>query len=245
MSTAQGGRPEMTVRTIEPAQHTAAKVAGFIYLLTTFISVFGVFYVRGQLIVSGDAVQTARNIAASERLFRIGTVCDVIGFVGVILVVALYVILKTIDRHVALFAAFCRLGECFVIAVITVNDFAALSLLSGADYLRAFDTQQLQALAYTFLRVHTAGYQIGIVFFGVGSTVFAWLWFKSRYIPRGLAALGIFSSLVMAILMLAFMVFPALATVVTPVYYGPPGFIFEVGLGLWLLVKGIQAPIVE
>ena len=92
MSTAQVGRPEMTVRTIEPAQHTAAKVAGWIYLFTTFVSVFAVFYVRGQLIVRGDAVQTAKNIAASERLFRIGTVCDVIAFVGVILVVALYVV---------------------------------------------------------------------------------------------------------------------------------------------------------
>jgi len=235
----------MTVRTIEPAQHAAAKVAGFTYLFTTLISVFSVFYVRGQLIVSGDAVRTARNIAASERLFRIGTVCDVIAFVGVILVVALYVILKPINRHVALLALFCRLGECFVLAVITVNDFAALSLLGGADYLRAFNTQQLQALAYTFLRIHTAGYQIGIVFYGVGSAVFGWLWFKSRFIPRGLAALGIFSALVMAILMPAFMVFPGLATVVTPAYYGPPGFIFEVGLGLWLLIKGIRAPIIK
>ena len=83
-----------------------------------------------------------------------------------------------------------------------------------------------------------------MVFFGLGSTVFAYLWFKSRYIPRGLAALGIFSSLVVAVVTVAIMVFPGLAAVVIPVYFAPIA-VFEVTLGLWLLVKGIRAPIVE
>ncbi len=125
-----------------------------------------------------------------------------------------------------------------------MTDFVALGLLSRADYLRAFDTQQLQALAYTFVRAHDAGYLIGLVFFGLGSTVFSYLWFKSRYIPRGLAAWGIFSSLVVAIVTLAIMVFPGFAAVMIPVYFAPI-FIFEVILGIWLLVKGIRAPIIE
>ena len=172
---------------------------------------------RGPLIVPGDAVQTAKNIAASERLFRIGTVGDLITFAGdVILVVALYVVLKPINRSVALLAAFWRLAECSILAVITLSDFVALRFLSGADYLRAFDTKQLQALARVFIGVHGDGYRIGIVFFGLGSTVFSYLWFKSRYIPRGLAAWGIFSSLVVTIATLAIMVFPGLAPIVTP-----------------------------
>jgi hypothetical protein len=56
--------------------------------------------------------------------------------------------------------------------------------------------------------------------------------------------LGIFSSLLVAIVTLAIMVFPSLTAVVMPVYFAPI-FIFEVTLGLWLLVKGIRAPIVE
>jgi hypothetical protein len=70
------------------------------------------------------------------------------------------------------------------------------------------------------------------------------MWFKSRYIPRWLAAWEIFSSLVVAIVTSAIMVFPSLAAVVIPVYFAPI-FIFEVALGFWLLVKGIQTPIVE
>ena len=193
-------RPEMTLRTIEPAQHTAAKVAGFLYLFLMVTGIFAEFYARGPLIVPGDAVQTARNIVASERLFRVGIVSDLITFAGdVALLWALYVVLRPINRNLALLAAFWRLGECSILAVILLNEFAALALLSGADYLRAVDTQQLQALVYTLLRVYGAGFQIGFVFLGLGSAVFSYLWLKSRYIPRALAAWGIFSSAVMAI----------------------------------------------
>jgi hypothetical protein len=228
---------------LEPAQHTAAKVAGFLYLFTMVTANFAEFYARGRLIVFGDAAQTVKNIAASERLFRLGIVSNLITFASVvILVVALYVVLKPINRNVALLAAFWRLAECAIFALITLNDFVALRLLSGADYLRAFDTQQLQALAYTFVGMHDAGYLIALVFFGLGSTVFAYLWFKSRYIPQWLAALGIFSSLLVAIVTLGIMVFPGLAAVVIPVYFAPI-FIFEVTLGLWLLIRGMRAPI--
>jgi hypothetical protein len=243
--TNRSDRPETTHPAIEPAQHTAAKVAGFLYLFTMVTANFAEFYARGRLIVAGDAVQTARNIAASERLFRLGTVSNLITFASVVmLLLALYVVLRPINRNVALLAAFWRLAECSIFALITLNDFVVLRLLSGADYLRPFDTQQLQALAYTFVGVHDAGYLIGLVFFGLGSTVFAYLWFKSRYIPRWLAALGIFASLLVAIGTLAIMAFPSLTAVMIPVYFAPI-FVFEVTLGLWLLVKGIRAPLVE
>jgi hypothetical protein len=227
----QGERPEMPLRTIAPAQHTAAKVGGFLYLFLMATSFFAELYAHGRLIVAGDAMQTAKNIAANERLFRVGTASELIMFTGdVILLWALYVVLRPINRNVALLAAFLRLVQG-----------AVLGLLNGADYLRAFDAQQLQALVRLFLGVRGTGLQIGFVFLGWGSAVFSYLWFKSRYIPRALAALGIFSSLVLAIVTLAILVFPPLEAVVGLAYMAPL-FIYEVGLGIWLLVKGIQAP---
>lgn len=58
----------MTLRTIEPEQRTAARVVGSIYLIAMAASIFAELYARAPLIVSGDAMQTAINIAASERL---------------------------------------------------------------------------------------------------------------------------------------------------------------------------------
>ncbi len=108
--------PEMTLRTLEPAQYAAAKVAGFLYLFTMATANFAEFYARGRLIVFGDAVQTAKNIAASERLFRLGIVSNLITFASVvILVAALYFVLKPINRNVALLAAFWRLAESAIL----------------------------------------------------------------------------------------------------------------------------------
>ncbi|MEW6736167.1 MAG: DUF4386 domain-containing protein [Acidobacteriota bacterium] len=234
-------KPEITLRTIAPSQHTAAKVAGFLYLFTMATAIFGQSYVRGQLIVRGDAIQTARNIVASEELFRISIASDLITVVGVIVLVwALYITLKPINRNVALLATFLRLAENSIAAVSLFNAFVALRLLSGTNYLQAFEMTQLQVLARVFLGMHGVGLGIAFVFLGLGSTVFSYLWLKSRYIPRALAAWGIFSSLVLAIVSLAIMVFPGLAAL--GLTYMVPMFIYEVGLGIWLLVKGIQVP---
>ena len=235
-------QPETIPRTLEPAQRTAARVAGFLYLFTNATAIFA-FAARGQLIVRNDAAQTAQNIAASERLFRLGIAAELITVVGVIVLLwALYVVLKPVGRNVALLAVFLRLAENFILAFVTLYEFAVLALLNNAAYLQALGTQQAQGLAYTFLRVYGDGFNIGFLFLGLGSALFSYLWWKSRYIPRALAAWGIFSSAVMALMSLAIIVLPSLATL--GLTYMMPMGIYELGLGFWLLIKGIRAPLV-
>jgi hypothetical protein len=226
---------------IEPVQRTAAKTVGFLYLFAMAISIFGES-VRGRLILPHDAVQTASSIAASEALFRLSIVGDLIIYVcDIILFWGLYVILKRVNKDIALLAAFFRLVETAILGVTTLTAFIALRLLSGADYLRAVDIAQLQALARGFLSIYGIGLSVGFVFLGLGSAVFSYLWLKSRYVPRGLAWLGIFGSLLMAIMSLVTMVFPVVWDRVGMAYLMPMG-LYEVGLGLWLLVKGLKAP---
>src|SRR4030095_1120453 len=113
----------MPPRRMEQKQRTAARAAGLLYLSLMVTGVFAEFYARGPLIVPGDAAQTARNIAASERLFRLGRVSTLITFAGAVArVVALYVVLKPVNRNLALLAAFWRLAECAILGVISLND---------------------------------------------------------------------------------------------------------------------------
>jgi hypothetical protein len=228
-------------RAIEPSHQTAARLAGFLYLLTNAIAIFG-FYARVRPVVRGNAVETARNIVASERFYRLGTASELVTVVGVlVLVAALYVVLRPIGPSVALVAVFLRLAENFVLAASTLNVYVALTLLSGADFLRAVDPPQLHALSYTFLRVHGAGFDIGFTFLGLGSAVFSYLWLRSRYIPRVLAGLGIFASLLLGLASLALLVVPGLRPVLGMAYMMPMG-VFEIGLGIWLLVRPLRAP---
>jgi len=218
---------------IDKSQRILAKIVGFLYLFTNATAIFA-FSVRGKLIATRDAVQTAANILASERLFRLAIAAELVTVVGVLVLVwGLYVILRPIDRNVVWLATFFRLGENFVLALATLLELAILALVKGAVL-----SGQQPLLVNEVVRLYGDAFNIGFVFLGLGSTLFSYLWLKSGYIPRLLAGWGIFASLVMALMSLAIVVFPTLSKL--GITYMMPMGLYEFGLGFWLLIKGIQ-----
>jgi hypothetical protein len=203
--------------------------------------------VRGRVIVRGDTLHTAGNIAAHEQLFRIGIAADMLMFAGnIALVVALYVIFRPINRNLVLLAVFWWLVECSVAAATLGIDFAAVLSLSGSNFLPTLNTGHMQSLTRLLISLDAGGNRVAALFFGLGSTLFCYLWFKSRYIPRLLAALGILASLVPAFVPLSTIVFSSLADLpLRRARTGIPIVIFEVILGFWLLIKGIQEPTIK
>src|SRR5947207_15392063 len=138
----------MTIGAIDKSQRKAATVVGFSYLFALPPAIFAEFYVRTQLIAFDNAAQTAQNIMTHERLFRLGTASNLTVFaLDIVLITALYVVLKPVNRNLALLAAFWGLIETAIFVVTLLNDFETLRLLSGADYLRVFQPDRLQALA--------------------------------------------------------------------------------------------------
>src|SRR6476659_6486336 len=143
---------EMTINSIDSSQHTAARVAAFACLFTMAVVIFANFGIHERLIVAGNAAETARNILAHERLFRVGIACGLIYCIGlVVLLTALYVILKPVNWGLALLAAFWRLVYASMWLLMTLNLFQVLRILGGADYLRIFEAERLQALAKLYL----------------------------------------------------------------------------------------------
>ena len=230
----------MTNKVAGISQATAARLAGLIHVFGFPFALFPAFYVWPRIHVPNDAAETAINIVASERLFRLGIASELITWaLDVVLLLALYVLLKPVNRHLALLAAFWRMIETSILVVTTLFGFVALLVLSGADYLNAFEANQLAALARLALAASGIGYDIGLMFLGLGSAVFAYLFFKSEYVPRALGAWGIFSSLVLLAGALAMVVFPTWRAILTPGYFAPI-FIYELTLGFWLLIKGAR-----
>ena len=231
----------MATNTIESSQRTAAKVAGVSLLFSMVIVVFANYVLLNPLIVRGNAAETAKNIMAHETQFRVALTCFLIYSASVIvLLAALYVILKPVDQGLALVGALFRLVFAIMWLLSTLNMLGALRLLSGASYLQIFEADRLQALA----RVSVAGtfddYYIGLPFFGLAATVCAWLWLKSNYIPKGLAVFGVISSAWCVICAFVFLIFPGFAKPVDPYWFDSPMAIFELVLSFWLLFKGIQ-----
>ena len=231
----------MTITSIDESQRKAARVEGLAYLLSLATEVVSEFRIKPHLIVAGNAAETARNILAHETLFRLGIASDLIYAIGtVVLLAALYVILKPVNRNLALLATFWRLVYAVMWVVIALNSFTALRLLSGAEYLQAFGAEQVQALA----RLHLSGfdaYYVGLLFYGLASTVCGYLWFKSRYIPRGLAGWGVIASAWCALCTFVFIISPDFSKVVNLWWFDSPMGIFEIATSFWLLFKGLGA----
>jgi hypothetical protein len=235
------GGNEMTISAIDESQRKAARVVGFTFLFAMAIVVFANYGINFRLIVPGNAVDTARNIMAHETLFRINIACNLIYSAAVgVLLASLFVILKPVNRNLALVAAFCRLVFALMWSVIALNTLGALRLLGNDAYLPAFGADQLQTLARLHIDAGHDAYYVGLPFWGLASTVCSYLWFKSRYIPRALAAFGVISSAWCVICAFAFIVFPHFETTVNAYWFDMPMVIFEMVLGFWLLLKGIR-----
>src|SRR3954451_11546812 len=130
------------------SQYRAAKLAALLYLIAMATGLFAEFYVRfpSTLVVSGDAAKTASNIITNERLYRIGIANNIITFaIDVVLIWALYVLLRPVNRYLALLAVFFRLIETMIACVAIITSYVALQFVSDADPLKAFDSEQLQA----------------------------------------------------------------------------------------------------
>lgn len=226
-------------------QFKAAKIAGLSYLLATAIVVVGNFSINGRLNVEGDAGETARNILSHESLFRLNIVCQLVYSAGtVVTLAALYVILKPVDRLLALVATFWRLLYALTWAFIALNYFTGFRLIGDAGYLKVIEADRLQALAKVFFSGFDA-YYVGLLFWSLASTLCAWMWLKSHYIPRVLSAFGLIASIWCVACTVSFLIYPKIADSINLWWFDSGMAIFEVVTSFWLLLKGIRTSEME
>jgi len=230
----------MTVAAQDIAPTRIVRFTGAMYLLQMAAGVFAQMHARGSLIVRDNAMQTAQNILDSELLFRIGIASDLVTYTAVLLATwGLYVLLRPVDRNLAMLAVLIRLMELAVHFNMTVNSLAVLRMLSGAEYLHPIEVAELHSLAQLALGVQGSGMNMGFVLLGLGSAVFAYLLYQSRYIPRLIAGWGVFASLLLAAYALSIIVFPKAGSLqLIPML---PMGVYEVTLGLWLLLRGVKS----
>lgn len=226
----------MTTRTPEPSPRIGARATGLLYLSTVPLGFFGLQYVPSQLIVPGDAATTARNILASELLFRLGMVSDLIGlFVLLLVALALYQLLKPVNKNMARLMVIFNLLGLPIVMLNELNNVAVLFLVSGAAPLKALTADQVHAQVSLFLHLHANGLSIAEIFWGLWLFPMGYVVFKSGFLPRLLGILlmiGCFGYLLQSFEAL---LFPNLQ--VNIVLFTSWG---ELVFPLWLVIRGIN-----
>ena len=213
-----------------------ARIAGFLYFMYFITSVianlFGNF-------VFVDAPATLNTIIAYESLFSIGLVISLFSVVFFLLAAwALYVLLKPVNENLALLFLLLNLGGFVIWCLSTLNLFSSLLLLSGADYLNVFQPDQLQAQAMLFINLYKNGSVIAQIPYGVWLFPLGYLVFKSRFLPKILGILLIADFFGLLIFVIQRFLLPGYEVISYP--SSAVGFIAEISLSLWLLIKGVK-----
>lgn len=220
-----------------------ARIAGLLYI---GVIVFGIFaqVVRQSFIVPGDAAETANKIMASESLFRLSFMSDLIASAcWLFLPLALLMLLKRVNKNIAsVMVIFVVVGAAMQF-INMLNHFAAVPLLSDADYLKVFTTDQLHALVLFFLNMHTWGYTMTGIFHGLWLLPLGYLVFKSGYLPKILGRLLMIGCLGFQIDWITRFLFPGYEVITYPGMV--VAVIAEFSFCGWLLFKGVDVEQLE
>ena len=215
---------------------TTARIAAIIFLIIFCLGISAELFIRPDIIVPGDAATTFNNIMASESLFRLSLVSDLIRQIFmVLLVLVLYKLLKPVNKNIALFMVIFALVCVPMVMLNELNHFAALLLSRGTDYLTAFKADQLHAQVMFFLNLHEYGTFIPQIF-SFWLLLQGYLVFKSGFLPRILGILLMIGGLCYPIQAILFFLFPNFDAMI----FGLFAFIGELLFYLWLLIKGIN-----
>ena len=229
----------MSERISERSLRLKARVAGGLWLTCIVTGIFG-FVAGSGLIAPDDAAATATNILASESRYRLGFAADLISGASYVGVTALlYSLLKPAGRSLSLLAAFFGLGGVAIGGLAWLNQLTPLVLLHGGQYLSAFTTTQLQALALIALNLRLQVFSIGMVFFGIQCFLAGCLIVRSTFMPRLLGVLLAMGGASYVIVSFASFLAPPIGVRLTP-FIMPIALVGEGALTVWLLTKGVN-----
>jgi hypothetical protein len=201
------------------SMHKAALIVGIGFIIMFLLAIFADGFVLQSLIVPDDAATTADNIKADQLLFGLG----IIGYIiilalDVIIALALYVILKPVNKSLSWFAMVLRLLYTAMMGISLI----ALVLLFSNEYVYG------KLIAYVFFILH--------IF------VLGYLAFKSDYIHKILGVLLMFASICYIIILYGDYIFPKELFDALFMIAILPATFAELSLGIWLLIKRGKLP---
>ena len=219
----------------ETSPQVYARIVALLYLAVIAAGIIAQMFISAQIIVNGDAAATANNILARKDLFQLGFTVYLIEMTcQTAQVVLFYILLKPVNRNIALLALVFSLVGCTIKTFSRLFYIAPLLVLGGSSYLNIFSAGQLQALALLLLDVNDQAAGIALAFFGVSTFLNGYLIFRSAFLPRILGILSMLGGLGW----LTFL-YPPLGNQLS-MYILLFALIGSVSEIVWLLAKGVN-----
>jgi hypothetical protein len=226
----------MTVTTGRWARSTVARWAGGLYLAYILANVLASSL--GHIGLS-DAQTLRATISGDEVMFRWGLVAALSSALLFVLTAwALYTLLRPVDEPLALLLL---VLNAVGVAVQCASYLPLLAVLAQGDSavdVRALTSSQLDGLALLSVSTYRIGFVTAQLFFSAWLFPLGWLVLRSGFLPRVLGWLLLLDGVAVLVWFLQVLLAPAHPAISYPAW--AIGFIAELGLGLWLLVRGVR-----
>jgi len=152
-----------------------------------------------------------------------------------------YVLLGPVNANIALLSALFRFAEAVIGSINVIWYVVPLVLLSGAQYLKAVEPQTIALYTYLSLKAYGIGLAIALIPFGITCILLGYLIVQSTYLPKTLGVLMTIAGACYVVNSFTLILAPAFAdtTFIAVFVSALPA---ELGLTLWLLLKGVNLP---
>ena len=223
-----------TIDELAPAR--VARITGGIYLAYILASVLATML--GQIGL-GAAPQVYEAITTSEGSFRLGLVVALTsGFLFIMVAWGLYVLLRPVNRDLALLFLLLNAVGVAIAGASMLPLVSAMLQGDAASHMEAYSAAQLEGLAYLSINVYKLGFVTAQLFFGTWLFPLGYLVYKSGFLPRFLGVILVLDGVAVLVWFLQALLLPDYPALRYPGL--ALSFVAEVGLALWLLVKGVK-----
>lgn len=227
----------MTTTTQSNQQQFYARLAGLSYVIFTIAGLINNFLLNARL--SKVEALNVTGIFANEMQFRLSIFAETIMFLGVVMAsVSFYFVFRSVHKQLAQTALCLRLVEIIIGSIAVVISIAMLALTSKSFLLDTVNLEQIRTLVAIAASFRVPAYEYSWIFMGFAGVITFYLFFQTRFIPRAWSIWGMITYTSLILYPVAKLLIAELPREAMFVLF--PGALFELGVGIWLLIKGIN-----
>jgi hypothetical protein len=214
-----------------------ARLAGFLYLIVVITGIFSLAYVPAKLIVWSDAARTFQQITESQTLFRASLVSSMICYVAFLLLpFVLYKLLHTVNEIAAKLMIILSVFSVPISMLNLQSKYAVLTLINS----KIFDQSQIQSQIMLLLENYNSGILILHIFWGLWLFPFGYLVYRSGFLPRILGILLMLGCCGYLVNFVGHTMFEDFGKSLISNIASKPSAFGEIGICLWLLIRGLN-----
>ena len=211
---------------------TTATIVGVVYLAGFVVGIGGNILIQSTL----DAPNHLATVFANSMTVAIGALLWLLAVAGdAAHGVLMFPILKQHSERAAIGYLAARIVDAVFIAIMVL--FLLIQIPLGSEYLKATASNSvfLQSLSTVSVQASQYAYQIGMATLGVAGLLLNIMFYKTKLIPRWVAVWGLAGYAIIFCGMVSAIMGSGLALVSSL-----PGGLWEVFVGVWLIVKGFN-----